>query len=117
MVSLWLRRVGLERLKKLDPAEPVIRYERKHPGELVHVDTKPLGRIEGVGHRIHKDRRRRTRGVGWEYLHVCVDDGTASSHFPNLPFKDASSGGFTWSSAELMARRATSILPRCGEGS
>jgi transposase InsO family protein len=53
-----------------------VRYERARPGELLHIDTKKLGRIQGVGHRIHGDRRRRARGVGWEFAHVCVDDHT-----------------------------------------
>lgn len=75
-VGLWLRRLGLGRLRALDPKAVVVRYERKRPGELLHVDTKKLGRIKGVGHRIHGDRRKRSRGVGWEFLHVCVDDAT-----------------------------------------
>ena len=79
-VSRVLRRLGLNRLKTLEPAEPVRRYEREHPGELIHIDIKKLGRIEGIGHRITGDRRgqsnRRTRGqgVGWEFVHVCIDD-------------------------------------------
>jgi transposase len=75
-VSLWLRRLGLARLRALDPKPVVVRYERKRPGELLHVDTKKLGRIKGIGHRIHGDRRKRSRGVGWEFLHVGVDDAT-----------------------------------------
>lgn len=75
-VGLWLRRLGLGRLRKLDPKPVVVRYEKKRPGELLHVDTKKLGRIQGVGHRIHGDRRRRVKGIGWEFLHVCVDDAT-----------------------------------------
>ena len=84
-VGLWLRRLGLERLKKLDPSEPVVRYERKRPGELVHLDTKKLARIERVGHRIHGDRRTRVYGAGWEFLHVCVDDATRLSYVEVLP--------------------------------
>ena len=57
-------------------AAPVQRYEWPHVGDLLHVDLKRLGRIVGVGHRIHGDRRRRTRQVGWEYLHVAIDDAT-----------------------------------------
>ena len=45
-------------------------------GDLLHVDLKRLGRVVGVGHRIHGDRRRRTRKTGWEYLHVAIDDAT-----------------------------------------
>jgi hypothetical protein len=70
-----LRRRGLQ-LPKL-PRQPVVRYEYAGPGAMVHVDTKKLGRIgAGPAHRIHGDRRRRARGVGWEVLHVVVDDAT-----------------------------------------
>jgi transposase InsO family protein len=73
-VSAVLRRMGLSRLRHLDPPTPVRRYERERPGELLHLDTKKLGRIQGIGHRIHGDRRTRVRGIGWEFAHVCVDD-------------------------------------------
>jgi transposase InsO family protein len=71
-----LRRHGLGRLPLLGPKRAVRRYERAHPGELVHVDTKALGRIAGVGHRIHGDRTTRVRGIGWEHVHVCIDDAS-----------------------------------------
>jgi transposase InsO family protein len=73
-VSAVLRRMGLSRLRHLEPPAPVHRYERARPGELLHLDTKKLGRIQGIGHRIHGDRRTRVRGIGWEFAHVCVDD-------------------------------------------
>lgn len=72
-VSAWLRRLGLNRPPAAPPV-PIQRYEWPRPGDLVHLDIKPLSRINGVGHRIHGDRRRRARGVGWEYVHVAVDD-------------------------------------------
>ena len=81
-VSRVLRAAGLSRIKELDPVEPVRRYERETPGELIHIDIKKLGRIDGVGHRITGDRRgqsnRRGRGqgLGWEFAHVCVDDAS-----------------------------------------
>lgn len=75
-VSRLLRQSGLGRLSQLEPKPPVQRYERARPGELVHIDSKKLGRIRGVGHRIHGNPGRRSRGVGWEFLHVCVDDHT-----------------------------------------
>jgi len=71
-----LRRLGLGRLKRLDPPAPVVRYQRQRPGELVHFDTKKLGKIAGIGHRITGDRHDRHRGSGWEYLHVAVDDAS-----------------------------------------
>lgn len=73
-VVVTLRRLGLARLPALQPPAPQVRYERARPGELLHVDTKKLGRITGIGHRIHHDRRRRGRGAGWEYLYVAIDD-------------------------------------------
>lgn len=84
-VSLWLRRLGLGRLRDLDPKPVVVRYEKKRPGELLHLDTKKLGRIGRVGHRIHGNRRQRARGVGWEFLHVCVDDATRVAYAEVLP--------------------------------
>jgi transposase InsO family protein len=75
-VSRVLRRLGLSRMRDLEPPEPVRRYERARPGEMIHIDIKKLGRFERVGHRITGDRRGQSnsRGVGWEYVHVCVDD-------------------------------------------
>jgi transposase InsO family protein len=75
-VSTVLTRIGLGPLSRLEPAEPANRYERKRPGELLHIDVKRLGRIGRPGHRVNGDRRTRSRGIGWEYVHVCVDDAT-----------------------------------------
>ena len=73
-VSRILRRLHLSRIGDLEPAVPVRRYEHAAPGDLLHLDIKKLGRFRAVGHRIHGDLSRRTRGVGWDYLHVAVDD-------------------------------------------
>jgi hypothetical protein len=75
-VGIILRRLGLGKLAGLEPKPAVVRYERQWPGELIHIDIKRLGRIAAVGHRITGDRRDTTRGVGWEALHVCIDDAT-----------------------------------------
>jgi len=72
-VGAWLRRLGLNRRPSAPPV-PVQRYEWPAAGDLLHVDIKPLGRIAGIGHRIHGDRRARVAGIGWEYVHVAVDD-------------------------------------------
>lgn len=68
-VSRILRRLGLNRLRDLEPAEPVRRYEREHPGELIHIDIKKLGKFNRIGHRITGDRtgqsRLRARGCGF----------------------------------------------------
>jgi transposase InsO family protein len=79
-VSLWLRRIGLGKRSRLEPPEPPNRYERRHPGELVHVDVKKLGRISvrGAGHRVIATRASQTdhrrHRTGWEFVHVMVDD-------------------------------------------
>jgi transposase InsO family protein len=77
-VSRILRAAKLSRAKDLEPAAPVVRYERKTPGELIHLDIKKLGRFEKVGHRITGDRtgQSNSRGVGWEFVHVCIDDAS-----------------------------------------
>ena len=86
-VSRWLRRIGLGKRSRLEPPEPPNRYERARPGELIHVDIKKLGRIErGAGHRVlgrPRTNPTKTDGsgvrrgqVGWEFVHVCVDDAT-----------------------------------------
>jgi transposase len=69
-VSRILRRLGLNRIRDLEPAEPVRRYEREHPGELIHIDIKKLGRFDKIGHRITGDRTGQSngRGVGWEFV-------------------------------------------------
>jgi len=75
-VSGILTRIGLGKLWRLEPLEPPNRYEKQRPGELVHVDVKKLGRIGRPGHRVNGDRRTRSRGIGWEYVHVAIDDAT-----------------------------------------
>ena len=100
-VGLVLRRRGLGRLAALDPKLEPIRYQRDRPGELIHLDVKKLGKIDGVGHRITGDRTRRSRGVGWDFLHVCVDDASRLAY------------------TEILARRAQRErggVPRAGLG-
>ena len=83
-VSRWLKRIGLGKRSRLEPPEPPNRYERKRPGELVHIDVKKLGRIIVPGHRVTGNRSVRARGAGnrrfgkagWEFCHVSVDDAT-----------------------------------------
>ena len=76
-VARVLKRAGLHRLRLLEPPEPPNRYERKRPGELLHLDVKKLARIAGqVGHRIHGDRSKRIYGAGWEFVHVAIDDAS-----------------------------------------
>ena len=86
-VSRVLRRAKLSRIKDLEPAEPVVRYEREHPGELIHIDIKKLGRFDKVGHRITGDRtgQSNSRGIGWEFVHVCIDDASRIAFSQILP--------------------------------
>ena len=97
-VSAVLTRIGLGKLSRLEPPEPPNRYERRHPGELLHVDVKKLGIISGVGHRVtgrrqsqNATRRARRAGgpKGWEFVHVCVDDCTRLAYVEVLPDEKA----------------------------
>jgi transposase InsO family protein len=92
-VSRILKRLGLNKLRALEPAEPVIRYERQHPGELIHIDIKKLGRFDRVGHRITGDRtgQSNSRGIGWEYVHVCIDDASRIAFSQIMPDEKADS--------------------------
>jgi transposase InsO family protein len=117
-VSRWLRRIGLGRRGALSPPEPPNRYERKRPGELIHVDVKKLGRIsvKGAGHRVTGDRRGQVRATvdgtsrratGWEFVHVCVDDATRLAYAEVLADeKGETAAGFL--------RRATAWLASMG---
>jgi transposase InsO family protein len=84
-VSRILQRLGINKLSALEPAEPVRRYEREHPGEIIHIDIKKLGRFEQVGHRITGDRQSKSRRVGWEYLHLAIDDHSRVAYSEILP--------------------------------
>jgi transposase InsO family protein len=90
-VSRFLRR-NADRLAALRPPPPVCRYERAQPGELVHFDIKKLARIARTGHRITGDRQRdHTRGAGWEYLHIAIDDHSRLAFAQLLPDETAAS--------------------------
>ena len=77
-VSRVLKRLGLSRLSALEPTRPPRRYQREQPGEMIHIDIKKLGKFNQIGHRITGDRKGQSnsRGVGWEYVHVCIDDAS-----------------------------------------
>src|SRR6201990_3554238 len=86
-VSRVLHRLGLNKLSALEP-EPVRRYEREHPGELIHLDIKKLGRIGSVGHRItgrYPGAVNRHHGIGWEFVHVCIDDASRVAFVEVMP--------------------------------
>lgn len=76
-VSRILKRAGLSRMKDIDPPEPVRRYERQRPGEMIHIDIKKLGRFAQAGHRVTGTRQNcRNQGAGWEFAHVAIDDNS-----------------------------------------
>ena len=89
-VSRHLNELGLGRIWRIEEElDPPLRYEHKTPGSLLHIDAKRFGRIDGIGHAIHKDRSRRRRGAGWEVVFVCVDDHTRLGYAEVLPSENA----------------------------
>ena len=112
-VGRVLRRLGRGRLKSLDPPIPVVRYQRERPGELIHIDTKKLGKIAGIGHRITGRRSgmiNRHRGIGWEYLHVAVDDASRLAYTEILPDeRTASAIAFLERALAWFARHGVSV--------
>ena len=82
-----LKDLGLNKLKALEPATPVRRYERKAPGEMIHIDIKKLGKFSRTGHRIIGKQKGRSgsRGSGWEFVHVCIDDHSRLAFTQILP--------------------------------
>ena len=80
-----LRQLGMARLGPVGAVVPGRRYEWAQPGQLVHLDIKKLGRFSDIGHRITGDRRRRTLGLGWEFVHVCIDDCSRVAYVEVLP--------------------------------
>jgi transposase InsO family protein len=122
-VSAVLGRVGLGKLSRLEPPEPPNRYERRHAGELLHVDVKKLGRIQGgAGKRVtggirrNPDPRRRDsdgverRTKGWDYVHVCVDDATRLAYVEVLANEKATSAvGFLNRAVAFYARHGITV--------
>ena len=92
-VSRILRRLGLNRIRDLGPAEPARRYERDHPGDMIHLDIKKLGLFSQVGHRITGDRKGQSngRGIGWEFVHVSIDDASRLAFSQVMPDEKAAS--------------------------
>jgi hypothetical protein len=110
-----LTRIGLGKLSRLEPAEAANRYEKQRPGELVHVDVKKLGKIARPGHRVTGrvsagGHHRRAYDLGWEYVHVCVDDATRLAYVEVLADETAvTAAGFL--------RRASPTSTTTGSGS
>ncbi len=108
-VSVWLRRLGLGKRSRLQPPEPPNRYERQRPGELVHVDVKRLGRFGAAGKRM-VGRRHASRGYGWEFCHVMVDDATRPAYVEVLSNeRGETAAGFLRRGCRWFSRRGVSV--------
>jgi len=109
-VGAVLARHGLGKLPRLRPDEPANSYERPRPGELVHVDVKKLGKIGRAGHRVNGDRRTRKRGIGWEFVHVAVDDATRLAYVEVLADEKAATAvGFLRRAVAFFGRYAIRV--------
>jgi transposase InsO family protein len=115
-VSAVLKRVGLGKRSRLDPPEPPNRYERRRPGELIHIDVKKLGRIVRPGHRVTGSRRGQAKGsrngksvrfAGWEFVHVAIDDHSRLAYAEVLADEKAKT-------AVAFLRRALEFFARHG---
>lgn len=108
-VAGWLKRLGMGRLKLLDPKPPVLRYERERAGELIHIDIKKLGRFNKIGHRIggYQEAQPRSRGAGFDFVHVAIDDATRLAYVEILPDEQQQS-------AEAFLARALKWMRGCG---
>ena len=112
-VARVLTRHGLSRLRSLEPVPVVRRYERARPGELLHVDTKKLGGIRGIGHRItgrEGGRFQRNKDLGWDYVHVAIDDASRLAYVEILgDERTASSCAFLRRAVRWFAERGVKI--------
>ena len=109
-VARTLAQLGLPRLASPEPSASGRRYEWAAPGQLVHLDTKKLGRIGRVGHRITGDRRSQVRGIGWEFVHVCIDDCSRAAYVEVLPDERAVTVvGFLRRAVTWFARRGVRV--------
>jgi len=106
-VGAVLSRHGLGKLPRLQPEEPANSYERPRPGELLHIDVKKLAKIGRPGHRVNGDRRTRSRGIGWEFVHVAVDDATRLAYVEVLDDEKSQT-------AARFLRRAVAFFRRYG---
>jgi transposase InsO family protein len=109
-VAAVLKRLGLSRLQSLEPPRPANRYEYPKGGDLIHVDTKKLGRIVRPGHRISGNRRDTVRGAGWEYAHVAIDDASRLAYVEVLDSETARDAvGFLERASAYYARHGITI--------
>jgi transposase InsO family protein len=104
-VSRILTRLKLNKVRMLEPVIPIIRYEHAAPGDLLHIDIKKLARIVKPGHGITGNPRDETRGAGWEFLYVAIDDHSRIAFTAMMPDEKAvSSSGFLRQAVAYFAR-------------
>ena len=109
-ISRILRRLHLSRIRDLEPAPPVVRYEHAAPGDLLHLDIKKIGRFQAVGCRITGNRRGRIHRAGWEYIHVAIDDHSRIAFSQILPDQKAhSAAAFLRAALDYYARLGISV--------
>jgi transposase InsO family protein len=110
-VCAVLKRIGLNKLSRLEPPEPPNRYCRRHPGELIHIDVKKLGRFNRPGHRaMGRGPGTSNRKVGWEAVHVCVDDTSRLAYVEILPNETADTSiGFLDRAVAWFAQRGITV--------
>ena len=109
-VGAVLRTLGLGRLSALEARPPIVRTQREMSGELIHIGSKMLGRIEGIGHRITGNRRDGKRGIGWEALHVAIDDASRLAYTAVLPNETKESAvAFTKDALTFFARHGVTV--------
>lgn len=104
-VSRILTRLKLNKAKMLEPKLPVVRYERDAAGDLLHIDIKKLARIVKPGHGFTRNPQDETRGAGWEFLYVAIDDHSRIAFTAMMPDeKAASAAGFLAQAVAYFAR-------------
>ena len=110
-VAYALKGLRLNRLSRLTPPRPVLRYERKSPGDLIHLDIKRLNRFHAPGHRVTGDRRLgKSKGAGWEYVHVCIDDHSRLAYVEVLADeKGLTCAGFLARATQWFARKGITV--------
>lgn len=92
-----LRKLDSSRLSSLEEKAPTVRYQWERPGQMLHLDIKRLGKIAGIGHKKAGTRQVRRR-LGWEYLHVCIDDASRLAYLAIFSDETADSAvDFLWS--------------------
>jgi transposase len=95
-VARHLNSLGMGKLPPLHPPPPILRYEREHPGEFLHIDIKNLGRFRRLGHRVTGNPQQNSEGAGWDFLHVCVDDASRLAYVRFTPMNGATPRRASW---------------------